>query len=193
MPATGVRAPARMLVAVRAIAPGGRDAAEERRDDVGDALRHQLLVGIVAVVDLRVGDARGQQRLDRAEQGDRDRRGERACAAWAARCRARRTPGAPAGCRRSACRWSPRRGRAAPTASEATISTTIGPGRRVMRSTRPRRMVLTNARSRSGAWRRRCRGACRAWSSASSAWPVGRDRLRPEPEHGEACATPTAP
>ena len=37
---------------------GGRDAAEERRDDVGDTLRHQLLVGIVAVVDLRVGDAR---------------------------------------------------------------------------------------------------------------------------------------
>ncbi len=45
---------------------GGGEAAEQRRGDVGDALRHEFLVGVVAVVDLAVGDAGGQQRLDGA-------------------------------------------------------------------------------------------------------------------------------
>ena len=50
----------------------GRHAAEEWRDDVGDALCHQLLVGIVAWLAAHlVGHTRAQQRLDGAEQGDR--------------------------------------------------------------------------------------------------------------------------
>ncbi|MPN60503.1 hypothetical protein SDC9_208231 [bioreactor metagenome] len=55
---------------------GGRHAAEERRDEVGNALRHQLLVRVVAVIDHAVGHARAQQRLDRAQQRQRDRRHE---------------------------------------------------------------------------------------------------------------------
>ena len=76
MPATGVRPPFFTLVAVRAIAPGGRDAAEQRRRDVGDALRDQLHVGAVPPADHAVGDDRGEQRLDRAEQRDRERRAD---------------------------------------------------------------------------------------------------------------------
>jgi hypothetical protein len=58
---------------------GRRDAAEERRHDVGDALRHQLLVRIVPPPRRHaVGDARAQQRLDGAEERDRHRRNEQA-------------------------------------------------------------------------------------------------------------------
>ena len=54
---------------------GGRNAAEEGRDEVGHALGHQLLVRVVArELGGVVGHARAQQRLDRAEQGDGDRR-----------------------------------------------------------------------------------------------------------------------
>jgi hypothetical protein len=53
---------------------GGGEAAEERGGDVGQALGDEFLVGIVAVVDLAVGDARREQRFDGAEQGDGDRR-----------------------------------------------------------------------------------------------------------------------
>ena len=74
MPATGVRPPFLMFVAVRAIAPGGRDAAEQRRDDVGRALRHELHVRLVPRADHAVGDDGGEQRLHRAEQRDGDRR-----------------------------------------------------------------------------------------------------------------------
>ena len=48
MPATGVRAPERTLVAVRAIAPVAGRPPNERRHDVGDALREELDVGVVA-------------------------------------------------------------------------------------------------------------------------------------------------
>ena len=76
MPATGVRRAGADVGRRARDCAGGRDAAEKRRDDIGNALRHELLVGIVAVVDLRVGHARGKQRLDGAEKGDRDGRGE---------------------------------------------------------------------------------------------------------------------
>jgi hypothetical protein len=58
---------------------GARDrhATKERHDEIGDALRHQLLVGVVlAVVFARgelVGHARAQQRLDGAQQRDGER------------------------------------------------------------------------------------------------------------------------
>ncbi len=61
MPAMGDSAPLRMLVAVRAIAPVAGIPPKKRRRDVGEALRHQLLVGVVPVVG-------GEQRLDRGEQ-----------------------------------------------------------------------------------------------------------------------------
>ena len=53
---------------------GGRDAAEERADDVGDALRHEFLVGIVPVVNHAVGHHRAEQRFDRRQQRDGHRR-----------------------------------------------------------------------------------------------------------------------
>ena len=53
------------------------------------------------------------------------------------------------------------------TTIDATTSTTIGPGSRVM-SARPRRMVLTNARSRIGVT---VAAPPARESSASSAWP----------------------
>ena len=49
MPAMGERAPARILVAVRAMAPVAGNAAEQGRDNVGNALRDELDVGVVAV------------------------------------------------------------------------------------------------------------------------------------------------
>gem|GEM_PF-4073336 len=51
---------------------GGGHAAEKGRDEVGDALRHQLLIGVVAVVNHAVGHARAQQRFDGAQQRQRD-------------------------------------------------------------------------------------------------------------------------
>mmetsp|Transcript_7068 Transcript_7068/g.30130 ORF Transcript_7068/g.30130 Transcript_7068/m.30130 type:complete len:536 (+) Transcript_7068:2183-3790(+) len=55
---------------------GGRQAAEQRRSQVGDALGHQLLVGVVAgqVGRELVGHAGAQQRFDRAQQRQRQRR-----------------------------------------------------------------------------------------------------------------------
>ena len=58
MPATGlVRAGAHVGHGARDGA-GGRDAAEERHDEVGDALRHQLLVGVVAGASIRLSATR---------------------------------------------------------------------------------------------------------------------------------------
>ena len=50
----------------------GWHAAKEGRYKVGHALRHQLLVGVVAVVNQAVGDASAKQRLDGAQQGQGD-------------------------------------------------------------------------------------------------------------------------
>ncbi|MNS93428.1 hypothetical protein D3C72_1276040 [compost metagenome] len=49
---------------------GGGKPAEQRRQDIGDALPHQLLVGIVPGAGHAVGHHRGQQRFDRAQHGD---------------------------------------------------------------------------------------------------------------------------
>ena len=48
MPATGECAPARTLVTVRAMVPVAGMPPKKGDDDVGDALRHQFLVGVVA-------------------------------------------------------------------------------------------------------------------------------------------------
>ena len=49
MPATGVRAPDRMFVAVRAIAPVAGRPPTSGDSDVRDALRHQLHVRVVPI------------------------------------------------------------------------------------------------------------------------------------------------
>ena len=55
---------------------GDADAAEQRRADIGEALRHQLAVGAVAAAGHAVGDDRREQRFDRAEQREGDRVGQ---------------------------------------------------------------------------------------------------------------------
>ena len=67
-----------MLVAVRAMAPVAAKPPAQRRQHVGDALPDQFLIGIVARSGHAIGDGRRQQRLDRAEQGDRERRTDQA-------------------------------------------------------------------------------------------------------------------
>ena len=70
MPATGLRAPARTLVAVRAIVPVDTHAAEGHGRDIGDALGHQLAVGAMPAPAHAVGDHGREQALDRAEERD---------------------------------------------------------------------------------------------------------------------------
>ena len=78
IPAIGDRAPERMLVAVRAIAPVAGNAAEKRHDQIRRALRDQFHVGLVAITAHVVGDDGGEQALDRRQQRDGDgRRQER--------------------------------------------------------------------------------------------------------------------
>ena len=47
-----------------------RHATEQGRADVGDALPHEFLIGVVAVVNHAVSDHRAEQRFNRAEDGD---------------------------------------------------------------------------------------------------------------------------
>ena len=74
MPAIGVRPPVLTLVVVRAMAPVAAKAAEERGGDIGQPLGDQFLIGVVAVINLAVGNASREQRFDGAEQGNGDRR-----------------------------------------------------------------------------------------------------------------------
>ena len=71
-PASGLVAPLRMLVAVRATAPVAANPPNKRRQDVGGALPDQFLVRIVPRARHAVGDDGRQQRLDRTEQRDRE-------------------------------------------------------------------------------------------------------------------------
>ncbi len=72
MPATGVRAPARTLVAVRAMVPVTQSPPRQRAADVGDALRDELAVRAMLPAGHAVGDYGGQQALNGAEQCERD-------------------------------------------------------------------------------------------------------------------------
>ena len=56
---------------------GGGQATKQGRNDIGDALRHELDVGIVLVVAHAVGDDCGHQRLDGAEHRDGEGRREK--------------------------------------------------------------------------------------------------------------------
>ena len=55
---------------------GGGNAAEERRDNVGDALCDELHVGVVVVAAHAVGDDGGEKAFDRGEHGDGEGRGQ---------------------------------------------------------------------------------------------------------------------
>ena len=75
--ATRVRAPARTLTAVRAIAPVAGMPPNSGGRDVGEALAEELAVGIVfRRVGHAVGDLGREQALERGERGDRERGGE---------------------------------------------------------------------------------------------------------------------
>ena len=50
----------------------GRNAAEERRANVGDSLRDQLHVGVVVIAAHAVGDHGGEQAFNGGEQRDRE-------------------------------------------------------------------------------------------------------------------------
>ena len=122
---------------------GGRDAAEERRRDVGDALRDELDVGLVAAADHAVGDDGGEQRLDGGEQGDRDRRREELPQRLAADRRALAATGNPTETPRTAIRSSRRAGPRRPHAALPTTITTIGAG--ILRRTRGQSMPGSRA------------------------------------------------
>ena len=124
MPATGVRAPERMLVAVRAIAPVAGRPPNSGDAMLAIALRDELDVRVVAVAAHPVGDDRRHQRLDRAEHRDRQRRrkstrnqiepkprqGQGAAARWECRRIACRSSRLEAGTRRRRpCRQAARR------------------------------------------------------------------------------------
>ena len=92
---------------------GGRDAAEERRHEVGDALRHQLLVGVVARLRRsRLSATRAHSSDSIAPSSAMVTVGITSClAVFPAERRQRERRQRAAGCRRSACRWSPPAGR----------------------------------------------------------------------------------
>ena len=61
MPETGLRAPARTLVAVRAIVPVTQMPPNSAEGNIGDALRNQLHVGAVPAAGHAVGNHGRQQ------------------------------------------------------------------------------------------------------------------------------------
>ena len=72
MPETGPRAPARTFVAVRAIVPVTQMPPNSADADIGDALGDQLAIRAVPPPGHAVGDHGGEQRLDGAEQRERE-------------------------------------------------------------------------------------------------------------------------
>ena len=65
------RPPLRTFTAVRCDRSSRGDAAEERCEDVGDALAEELAIGIVTFADGHgVGDRRGKKALERRERSD---------------------------------------------------------------------------------------------------------------------------
>ena len=125
---------------------GDADAAEQRRADIGDALRHQFAIGAMAAAGHAVGDHRRQQRFDGAEQREGDGIGQHRLSPSRAR-----TPAAPATavraeCRRSACRWSRPAATSAQAASAASTTAISMPGQDGRQRRRPTMMaMLTSA------------------------------------------------
>ena len=84
--------------------PGRRQPAEHGRHDVGDALGDELDVRVVLVAAHPVRDDGREQRLDGAQQGDGERRGQQTeDQVWPERA-ASGTSAVRSGCRRSGCR-----------------------------------------------------------------------------------------
>ena len=76
IPATGERAPERMLVAVRASAPVAGKPPNSGETMLATPCANSSVFGIVAIAAHAIGDHRRQQRFDRAEHRDRERRRE---------------------------------------------------------------------------------------------------------------------
>ena len=76
IPATGVCAPERMLVAVRAIAPVAGSPPNSGDTMLATPCANSSTFGVVPVAAHAIGDDRRQQRLDRAEHRHRQRRRE---------------------------------------------------------------------------------------------------------------------
>ena len=83
---------------------GRGEAAEQRRDDVRDALPDQLLIGVVTRARHAVGDHGRQQRLDRAEHRDRERRTDQLDDSRGRHCPGTATTASRRECRRRRCR-----------------------------------------------------------------------------------------
>ena len=120
---------------------GRGHAAEQRRDEVGEALAEQLAVGVVAAgVGHAVGDLRRQQALDRGERGDGERRAEQLADAVRAGPTGSDGVGSESGS-------APMRATSEPATSATTVATTTASSdagsdrcsRGDQRSSRPRR------------------------------------------------------
>ena len=164
----------------------GRQAAEQRRRDVGDALRDELDVRVVVIAPHAVGDHRRQQRLDRAEQRHGQRRPEQRRDQLRPEVPGRRRAAGRTECRRSGCRPSRRRRRAIITGRGAADE-------RDDRAGTPRRDAPQHdhERQRGRAERRAAGGenvpACRA-SAAIRARELRRDAARSAARRSRAAA-----
>ena len=129
MPATGERAPARTLVTVRAIVPVAGMPPKSGTTKLAMPCAISSWFGSWrGCVDEVVGDARAQQRLDRAEQRDRQRRDEELLRAVPAERRQRERRAAP-------CGMPPKR---EPIVSTGSSSSGAGDGQRDQRDDRTR-------------------------------------------------------
>ena len=84
MPETGERAPARMLVAVRAMAPVAGMPPKSGETMLAMPWAHEFDVGVVAVAGHAVGNDGGEHAFKRGEHGDGKGRGDEGqmCSAW---------------------------------------------------------------------------------------------------------------
>ncbi len=83
---------------------GGRDAAEERHDQIGEALSHELDVGLVPVAAHVVGHHCREQAFDRCEHCYRECGRQQRQDQVGAKLRQRQRAAVPWGCRRIWCR-----------------------------------------------------------------------------------------
>ena len=127
MPATGPRAPARTLVAVRAMVPVTQKPPNSAEPILANALRDQFAIGAMPAAGHAVGDDRREQRFDAAEQRERERVGQhrlRLRRAKTRQCRQRQRSRDAAEARADGLD----RQRAAPAASAATTTAIRMPG-----------------------------------------------------------------
>ena len=133
MPATGVRAPARTLVAVRAIAPVAGRPPNSGETMLATPWATSSTFGLWRSPVMRSATTADMQRLDRAQQRHRQRRRQEREHEVGAERRDVRAPATRPGCRRSASRSSRPAGPARPRPACPPTRTTIAPGTRGMK------------------------------------------------------------